>query len=161
EEKNLNEEIGAKQDYESIKDEKTIGGINNETKNKVQEISYPFSVKVTIIPTTNPTSTAMFKTLISLKSGNGIVVSPHPRAKKCTVETLKVCSDAATKAGAPKGLIGWITEPSMEATTQLMHHKDIDLILSTGGGGLVKAAYSSGSRLTVLDLETFQFILKN
>lgn len=144
EHKILKNEVGSKQVYESIKDEKTIGVINNDTKNKIQEIAYPFGVIAAIIPTTNPTSTAMFKTLISLKSGNGIVVSPHPRAKKCTVETLKVCSDAATKAGAPKGLIGWITEPSMEATTQLMHHKDIDLILSTGGGGLVKAAYSSG-----------------
>lgn len=144
EHKVLKNEVGSKDVYESIKDEKTIGVLENDTVNKIQKIAYPFGVIAAIIPTTNPTSTAMFKTLISLKSGNGIVVSPHPRAKKCTVETLKICSKAATDAGAPEGLIGWITEPSMEATTQLMHHKNIDLILSTGGGGLVKAAYSSG-----------------
>jgi acyl-CoA reductase-like NAD-dependent aldehyde dehydrogenase len=86
----------------------------------------------------------MYKTLISLKAGNGIVVSPHPRAKRCTVETLKICHDAAVQAGAPEGLIGWISEPSMEATNQLMKHRNIHLILSTGGGGLVRAAYSSG-----------------
>lgn len=144
EHKVLKNEVGSMGVFESIKDEKTIGVLENDTKNKIQKIAYPFGVIAAIIPTTNPTSTAMNKSLISLKSGNGIVVSPHPRAKKCTVETLKVCSKAATDAGAPEGLIGWISVPSMEATTQLMHHKDIDLILSTGGGGLVKAAYSSG-----------------
>lgn len=144
EHKVLKNEVGSMGVFESIKDEKTIGVLENDAKNKIQKIAYPFGVIAAIIPTTNPTSTAMNKSLISLKSGNGMVVSPHPRAKKCTVETLKICSEAATEAGAPEGLIGWITEPSMEATTQLMHHKDIDLILSTGGGGLVKAAYSSG-----------------
>lgn len=144
EHKVLKNEVGSKAVYESIKDEKTIGVLDYDKENKIQNIAYPFGVIAAIIPTTNPTSTAMYKTLIALKAGNGIVVSPHPRAKQCTVETLKICNKAATDAGAPEGLIGWISEPSMEATTQLMHHKNIDLILSTGGGGLVRAAYSSG-----------------
>lgn len=144
EHKELKNIVGSKNVYESIKDEKTIGVLKNDTENKIQEIAYPFGVIAGIIPTTNPTSTAMFKVLISLKSGNGLVVSPHPRAKKSTVETLKICNEAAVAAGAPEGLIGWIKEPSMEATTQLMHHNDVDLILSTGGGSLVQAAYSSG-----------------
>ena len=144
EHKVLKNVVGSKEVYESIKDEKTIGVLNNDTEKKIQEIAYPFGVIAGIIPTTNPTSTAMFKVLISLKSGNGLVVSPHPRAKKSTVETLKICNEAAVSAGAPEGLIGWIAEPSMEATTQLMHHNDVDLILSTGGGSLVQAAYSSG-----------------
>lgn len=144
EHKVLKNEVGSMGVYDSIKNERTIGVIENDTENKIQKIAYPFGVIAAIIPTTNPTSTAMNKSLISLKSGNGMVVSPHPRAKKCTIETLEICSDAATKAGAPKGLIGWISNPTIEATNQLMHHNDIDLILSTGGSGLVKAAYSSG-----------------
>lgn len=144
EHKIMKNEVGSRDVYESIKDEKTVGVIREDTVNRVTEIAYPFGVVAAIIPTTNPTSTAMFKTIISLKTGNAIVVSPHPRAKKCTVETLKICNEAAMKAGAPDGLIGWITEPTMEATDGLMHHRDVDLILSTGGGSLVKAAYSSG-----------------
>ncbi len=144
EHKVMKNHVGSMDVYNSIKNEKTVGVINEDTTNKVKEIAYPFGVIAAIIPTTNPTSTAMFKTIISLKAGNAIVVSPHPRAKRCTVETLKVCRQAAIDAGAPDGLIGWITEPSMEATNQLMTHRDVDLILSTGGGGLVKAAYSSG-----------------
>ncbi|MFD1064523.1 acetaldehyde dehydrogenase (acetylating) [Oceanobacillus locisalsi] len=144
EHKLLKNQVGSKDVYESIKDEKTIGVIHEDKENKITEIAYPYGVVAAIIPTTNPTSTAMFKTLTALKSGNAIVVSPHPRAKKCTVETLKVCMQAALEEGAPEGLIGWISEPSMEATNQLMTHPDVNLILSTGGGGLVKAAYSSG-----------------
>jgi len=144
EHKVMKNHVGSMDVYNSIKNEKTIGVINEDTKNKVKEIAYPFGVIAAIIPTTNPTSTAMYKTLVSLKSGNGIVVSPHPRAKKCTVETLKICRQAAIDAGAPDGLIGWITEPGMEATNQLMSHRNVNLILSTGGGGLVRAAYSSG-----------------
>src|SRR5690625_957885 len=144
EHKVMKNHVGSMDVYNSIKNEKTIGVIHEDTTNKVKEIAYPFGVVAAIIPTTNPTSTAMFKTLISLKAGNAIVVSPHPRAKKCTVETLKVCRQAAIDAGAPDGLIGWITEPSMEATNQLMSHRNVNLILSTGGGGLVRAAYSSG-----------------
>ncbi|GEN86342.1 acetaldehyde dehydrogenase (acetylating) [Oceanobacillus sojae] len=144
EHKLIKNQVGSRDVYESIKDEKTIGVIHEDTENKVTEIAYPYGVIAAIIPTTNPTSTAMFKTIAALKSGNAIVVSPHPRAKKCTVETLKICMEAALEEGAPEGLIGWISEPSMEATNQLMTHPDVNLILSTGGGGLVKAAYSSG-----------------
>src|SRR5699024_4816024 len=144
EHKVLKNEVGSIGVYESIKDEKTIGVLENDTENKIQKIAYPFGVIAAIIPTTNPTSTAMNKSLISLKAGNGLVVSPHPRAKKCTVETLKVCRQAAIAAGACEGLIEWISNPSIKATNQLMHHEDVDLILSTGGSGLVKAAYSSG-----------------
>lgn len=144
EHKVLKNQVGSMDVYHSIKNEKTVGVINEDSANKVREIAYPYGTIAAIIPTTNPTSTAMYKTLIALKAGNAIVVSPHPRAKRCTVETLKICNEAAVKAGAPEGLIGWISEPSMEATNQLMKHRDINLILSTGGGGLVRAAYSSG-----------------
>lgn len=144
EHKVLKNHVGSMDVYHSIKNEKTIGVIHEDSVNKLMEIAYPYGVIAAIIPTTNPTSTAMYKTLIALKAGNAIVVSPHPRAKRCTVETLKICHEAAIKAGAPEGLIGWISEPSMEATQQLMTHRDVDLILSTGGGGLVRAAYSSG-----------------
>lgn len=144
EHKVLKNQVGSMDVFHSIKGEKTIGVIHEDKVNKVKDIAYPYGVIAAIIPTTNPTSTAMFKTLIALKAGNGIVVSPHPRAKRYTVETLKICSKAAVEAGAPEGIIGWITEPSLEATNQLMKHRDVNLILATGGSGLVKAAYSSG-----------------
>lgn len=144
EHKILKNQVGSREVYQSIKDEKTIGVISEDPVNKLREIAYPYGIVAAIIPTTNPTSTAMFKTLISLKTGNAIIVSPHPRAKKCTVETLKICNQAAMEAGAPDGLIGWISEPSMAATNQLITHKHVGVILATGGGGLVKAAYSSG-----------------
>ena len=95
-----------------------------------------------MIPTTNPTSTAIFKTLICLKTRNAIVISPHPRAKKCTIAAARVVLEAAVEAGAPEGLISWIEQPSLELTNQLM--READLILATGGPGMVKAAYSSG-----------------
>nr|WP_275899639.1 aldehyde dehydrogenase family protein [Bacillus piscicola] len=144
EHKKIKNEVGSWDVYETIKDEKTVGVIREDRANKVKEIAYPFGVIAGIIPTTNPTSTAIFKTLISLKTRNAIVVSPHPRAVKCTIEALKICSQAAVEAGAPDGLVGWISKPTMGATNELMHHNDINLILATGGGGLVKAAYSSG-----------------
>ncbi|WP_240613510.1 aldehyde dehydrogenase family protein [Pueribacillus theae] len=144
EHKKIKNELGSMGVYESIKDEKTVGVIRINHQLKVTEIAYPFGVIAAICPTTNPTSTAIFKTLISLKAQNGIVVSPHPSAMKCTVEALKICHRAAVEAGAPEGLIGWITRPALATTTELMKHKDIDLILATGGGGLVRAAYSSG-----------------
>ncbi|WP_052404800.1 acetaldehyde dehydrogenase (acetylating) [Bacillus rubiinfantis] len=144
EHKKVKNEVGSMAVYESIKDEKTVGIIYEDRINKLTEVAYPFGVVAGIIPTTNPTSTAIFKTLISLKTRNAIVVSPHPRAVKCTVEALKICRDAAEKAGAPAGLIGWISKPSMAATNELMKHRDVQVILATGGGGLVRAAYSSG-----------------
>ncbi|WP_209121679.1 acetaldehyde dehydrogenase (acetylating) [Alkalihalobacillus sp. BA299] len=144
EHKKIKNEVGSMAVYESIKDEKTVGIVYEDRVNKITEVAYPYGVVAGIIPTTNPTSTAIFKTLISLKTRNAIVVSPHPRAVKCTVEALKICEKAAVEAGAPEGLIGWISKPSMAATNELMKHRDINLILATGGGGLVRAAYSSG-----------------
>ncbi len=144
EHKRLKNELGSRGVYESIKDKKTIGIIRKDEQLKVTEIAYPFGVIAAITPTTNPTSTAIFKTLISLKTGNGIVFSPHPSAATCTIEALKICRAAAERAGAPSGLIGWITRPTMEATSQLMKHNHIQLLLATGGSGLVRAAYSSG-----------------
>lgn len=144
EHKKIKNEVGSMAVYESIIDEKTVGIIHEDRINKVTEVAYPYGVVAGIIPTTNPTSTAIFKTLISLKTRNAIVVSPHPRAVKCTVEVLKICEQAAIEAGAPEGLIGWISKPSMAATTELMKHRDVNLILATGGGALVRAAYSSG-----------------
>jgi acetaldehyde dehydrogenase (acetylating) len=144
EHKKIKNELGSRGVYESIKNVKTVGVIHTDPVKKVTEIAYPFGVIAGIIPTTNPTSTAIFKTLISLKARNGIVVSPHPSAVSCTVKALEICNEAAMKAGAPSGLIGWITRPTMPATTELMKHNDIHLILATGGGGLVRAAYSSG-----------------
>ncbi|PLR80589.1 acetaldehyde dehydrogenase [Bacillus canaveralius] len=144
EHKKIKNELGSMGVYEAIKDQKTVGVIRTDPVKKITEVAYPFGVIACIIPTTNPTSTAIFKTLISLKAQNGIVVSPHPSAVNCTVEALKICNEAAVEAGAPEGLIGWITTPTMAAATQLMQHHDINLILATGGGGLVRAAYSSG-----------------
>ncbi|WP_172794032.1 aldehyde dehydrogenase family protein [Sporosarcina sp. HYO08] len=142
--KKIKNEVGSKAVYESIKDVKTVGIIDEDKVNKVVEIAAPFGVVAAIIPTTNPTSTAFFKTLIALKTRNAVVVSPHPYAVNCTHEALKVCDAAAVAAGAPKGLIQCLTMSSMEATQQLMKHPDVNLILATGGGALVKAAYSSG-----------------
>lgn len=144
EHKKIKNEVGSIGVYESIKDEKTVGVIREDPVKKITEIAEPFGVVAGIIPTTNPTSTAIFKTLLALKTRNAIVVSPHPNAVNCTIEALKVCLQAAVEAGAPEGIIGWISKPTMLATTELMQHKDVALILATGGGGLVRAAYSSG-----------------
>lgn len=142
--KKIKNEVSSRDVYESIKNEKTVGIISRDHASKVTEIAYPFGVVAAIIPTTNPTSTAIYKTLISLKSGNGIVASPHPRATNCTIEALKICNEAAIEAGAPQGLIGWIKKPTLETTQLLMNNKLTNVILATGGVGLVKAAYSSG-----------------
>ena len=142
--KTIKNEVGSRDVYESIKDLKTVGVIGEDKVKKVVEIAAPFGVVAAIIPTTNPTSTAFFKTLIALKTRNSIVVSPHPYAVQCTYEALKVCDAAAVAAGAPKGLIQCLTMASMGATQQLMTHPDVNLILATGGSALVKAAYSSG-----------------
>lgn len=134
EHKKIKNEVGSRDVYESIKNVKTVGIVGEDKVNKVVEIAAPFGVVAGIIPTTNPTSTAFFKTLISLKTRNAIVVSPHPYAVNCTQEALKVCEEAAVTAGAPKGLVQCLTMASMEATQQLMKHPDINLILATGGG---------------------------
>ncbi len=123
---------------------KTCGVIERDTTNGLTKIAEPLGIIAGVIPTTNPTATVIFKTLISLKTRNGIIFSPHPRAKKCTVYTAKMLLEAAVKAGAPENIIGWIDEPSIELTQHLMSHEGINLILATGGPGMVKSAYSSG-----------------
>lgn len=131
--------------YERIKSLKTVGIINEDKTKKIIEVAVPVGVVAALIPSTNPTSTTIYKTLISLKSGNGIVISPHPNAKKCITQTADILIEAAVKAGAPEGLIGCISSPTLEATNVLMKHKDTSLILATGGEAMVKAAYSSGT----------------
>ena len=128
----------------TIRGMKTIGVIRELPEKKVVEIATPMGVVAAILPTTNPTSTAIYKVIIALKAGNAIVVSPHPRAKRCTCEIVAVMTDAAVQAGAPEGLIQCIGEPTLEATNALMKHKRTGVILSTGGSGIVRAAYSSG-----------------
>ncbi|MGN0819703.1 MAG: bifunctional acetaldehyde-CoA/alcohol dehydrogenase [Christensenellaceae bacterium] len=128
--------------YNQYKDTKTCGVIEEDKSAGIIKIAEPIGLVAAVIPTTNPTSTAIFKTLISLKTRNGIIISPHPRAKNSTVEATKIVLEAAVKAGAPKNIIGWIDVPSLEMTNILM--KEADIILATGGPGMVKAAYSSG-----------------
>src|SRR5437867_3663527 len=123
---------------------KTVGIIRECPDERVVEIGVPVGVVAAILPTTNPTSTAIFKTLISLKAGNAIVLSPHPNARRCTCETTEVLYRAALEAGAPEDIIGCVTNPTLEATNALMRHERTGVILSTGGHGIVKAAYSSG-----------------
>ncbi|HIK27328.1 MAG: bifunctional acetaldehyde-CoA/alcohol dehydrogenase [Oscillatoriaceae bacterium SKW80] len=130
--------------YNKYKNEKTCGVIEEDKSFGYQKIAEPVGVLAGIVPTTNPTSTAIFKTLITLKTRNGIILSPHPRAKGCTIEAAKIVLRAAVEAGAPENIIGWIDEPTVELSQQLMQHPDIKLILATGGPGMVKAAYSSG-----------------
>lgn len=128
--------------YHKYKDVKTCGVIEENKSYGVTKIAEPIGILAAVIPTTNPTSTAIFKTLIALKTRNGIIISPHPRAKKCTTEAAKIVLEAAVKAGAPEGIIDWIDVPSLELTNMVM--KECDCILATGGPGMVKSAYSSG-----------------
>ncbi len=128
--------------YNKYKDEKTCGVIERDEAFGMTKIAEPIGVVAAVIPTTNPTSTAIFKALISLKTRNGIILSPHPRAKNCTIAAAKIVLDAAVRAGAPKGIIGWIDEPTVELSQILM--READITLATGGPAMVKAAYSSG-----------------
>ncbi len=128
--------------YNQYKDVKTCGVLEEDKEFGIQKIAEPLGVVAAVIPTTNPTSTAIFKTLLCLKTRNGIVISPHPRAKKSTIAAAKVVLDAAVAAGAPEGIIAWIDVPSLELTNEVM--RSADIILATGGPGMVKAAYSSG-----------------
>ena len=146
EDKVIKNHFAAEEIYNKYRHAKTCGVIERDATNGMTKIAEPLGVIAGVIPTTNPTSTAIFKTLIALKTRNGIIFSPHPRAKKCTVETARILLKAAEEAGAPKGIIGWIEEPTIEATQHLMSHEGINLILATGGPGMVKAAYSSGKR---------------
>ena len=128
--------------YNAYKDTKTCGVIERNDSYGFTRIAEPIGLVAAVIPTTNPTATAIFKILISLKTRNGIIISPHPRAKKSTIAAAKVVLDAAVEAGAPKGIVGWIDIPSLEMTNEIM--KNADIILATGGPGMVKSAYSSG-----------------
>ena len=128
--------------YNKYKDTKTCGVMEKNDAFGIEKIAEPIGIVGAIIPTTNPTSTAIFKALISLKTRNAIIFSPHPRALKCTGRAAEIIMEAAVKAGAPEGIVGWITKPSMELSTTLM--QSVNIILATGGPGMVKAAYSSG-----------------
>ncbi|KGK87457.1 acetaldehyde dehydrogenase, partial [Desulfosporosinus sp. HMP52] len=130
--------------YEFIKPMKTVGIIREDQEQKLWEIAEPVGVIAGIVPTTNPTSTVIYKAMIALKSRNAIVFSPHPSAVRCTNEAAKIMQQAAAAAGAPEGVIGCILNISMGATNELMKHPDVAMILATGGSALVKAAYSSG-----------------
>lgn len=142
EDKIIKNHYAAEYIYNKYKDTKTCGVIEEDTVYGIRKVAEPIGLIAAVIPTTNPTSTTIFKTLISLKTRNGIIISPHPRAKKSTIEAAKIVLEAAVKAGAPEGLIGWIDVPSLELTNTLMQMSDT--ILATGGSGMVKSAYSSG-----------------
>lgn len=144
EDKVIKNHFAAEYIYNKYRDTKTCGVIETDPSFGIQKVAEPVGVVCGIVPTTNPTSTAIFKALIALKSRNGIIFSPHPRAKQSTARAAKVILDAAVKAGAPADIIGWIGDPTIELTNRLMSHPGIALILATGGSGLVKAAYSSG-----------------
>ena len=142
EDKVIKNHYAAEYIYNAYKDTKTCGVIEYDPSFGIKKIAEPIGIIGAVIPTTNPTSTAIFKCLLCLKTRNAIVISPHPRAKNCTIEAAKIVLDAAVKAGAPEGIISWIDVPSLELTNELM--KNADTILATGGPGMVKAAYSSG-----------------
>ena len=142
EDKVIKNHYAAEYIYNAYKDTKTCGVIEEDKAAGIKKIAEPIGVIAAVIPTTNPTSTAIFKTLLALKTRNGIIISPHPRAKGSTIAAARVVLEAAVKAGAPEGIIGWIDAPSLEMTNTVM--KEADIILATGGHGMVKSAYSSG-----------------
>ena len=137
-------EFATRRVWESIKDLKTVGVINEDKEKKIIEIAEPMGIVAALIPSTNPTSTVMFKAIISVKGRNGFVASPHPRAVNCTLEATRIIAQAAGSAGAPDGLIACMSVPSIEGTNELMKHKKTAVILATGSNPMVRAAYSSG-----------------
>lgn len=144
EDKVIKNHFAAEYIYNKFKNTKTCGILEEDKDNGLIKMAEPLGVIAGVVPTTNPTSTAIFKTLIALKTRNGIIFSPHPRAKKSTVEAARIMLEEAVKAGAPENIIGWIDEPSILRTQYLMQHPKVDIILATGGPGMVKSAYSSG-----------------
>ena len=136
--------FGSVQVYEFILPMKTVGVVNRIEEKKIVEIAEPFGVVAAVVPSTNPTSTAIYKVLIALKARCAIVVSPHPAAVRCITRTVEIMAEAAARAGAPAGSIGWMTTVTLEGTQELMKHRDVAVILATGGMGLVRAAYSAG-----------------
>ncbi len=144
EDKKIKNEFGTKWTWESIKNLKTVGVIRKDAEKKILDIAEPMGVVAALIPSTNPTSTVMFKALICVKGRNAMVTGAHPRAVKCTAEALHVLADAAEKEGAPRGLLSCMTVITMEGTKELLHHRDVDLILATGSTAMVRDAYSVG-----------------
>ena len=142
EDKVIKNHYAAEYIYNAYRDTKTCGVIEEDAAFGIRKIAEPIGLVAAVIPTTNPTSTAIFKALLCLKTRNAILISPHPRAKNCTIEAARVVLEAAVAAGAPEGIIGWIDQPSLELTGELM--READIILATGGPGMVRAAYSSG-----------------
>ena len=142
EDKVIKNNYAAEYIYNAYKNTKTCGVIEEDTAFGTKVIAEPLGLIAAVIPTTNPTSTAIFKSLICLKTRNAIIISPHPRAKNSTIEAARIVLEAAVEAGAPKDIIGWIDVPSLELTNEVM--RSADTILATGGPGMVKAAYSSG-----------------
>ena len=137
--------LGSTITWESVREMTAVGVLREDQRLGLMEVGVPMGVVAALIPSTNPTSTAMYKSIISLKAGNAIVISPHPGAKSCIVETVKVIAEAAKRAGAPDGAVGCITITTMEATHALLTHRDTGIILATGGEAMVRAAYSSGN----------------
>ena len=142
EDKVIKNHYAAEYIYNAYKDTKTCGVIDEDSSFGIKKIAEPIGLVAAVIPTTNPTSTAIFKTLLALKTRNGMIISPHPRAKNSTIAATRVVLEAAVAAGAPEGIVGWIDVPSLEMTNLIM--KEADIILATGGPGMVRAAYSSG-----------------
>ena len=142
EDKVIKNNYAAEHIYNAYKNTKTVGVVDEDKQFGTMKIAEPIGLIAAVIPTTNPTSTAIFKTLLCLKTRNAIIISPHPRAKGSTIAAAKIVLEAAVKAGAPEGIIGWIDVPSLDLTNAVMQNSD--LILATGGPGMVKAAYSSG-----------------
>lgn len=145
EDKVIKNQFASTRVFEAIKPLKTVGLLRKNQEEKTWDYGVPVGVTAGLVPSTNPTSTVIYKALISLKAGNPIIFSPHPNAAKCIIRTAELMARAAEGAGAPKGSVSCITIPTMEGTQALMRHKDTKLILATGGGGMVKAAYSSGN----------------
>ena len=136
--------FGSRRVYEFIAPMRTVGVINRIEDRKIIEIAEPFGVVAAVVPSTNPTSTAIYKVLIALKARCAIVISPHPAAVRCITRTVEIMAEAAARAGAPAGSIGWMKTVTLEGTQELMKHRDVAVILATGGMGLVRAAYSAG-----------------
>ncbi len=130
--------------YDEIKEYQTTGILQFDEKNKIFKVAEPMGLILGITPSTNPTSTIIYKSMISIKARNAIVFAPHPSAKRCSVAAAELVRKAAVEAGAPESIVGCVMNPTMESTNELMHSKDIALIIATGGPGIVKAAYSSG-----------------
>ena len=145
EDKKVKNQVASQFLYHYIKDMKTVGIINEVPEKGIIEIGVPVGVVAGLVPSTNPTSTAIYKTLISLKSGNAIILSPHPAAVKSILETVRLINEVCSELGLPAGLVSAISTPTMEATDALMKHSDVSCVLATGGSAMVKAAYSSGT----------------